>query len=204
MYQGGLIEFARPIDGAFPFLYTLEEDWQPVARWALAGWLVFYVIFLYQAYRGEGVLLMIDLVFIPIHEGGHLLFRFFGQWINVAGGTFLQLFTPFALAGYFALNRQATGTAFCSFFFFEQFLPISTYMADARARELPLLTVGDGDYVIHDWNYLFGSLGALNHDTAIAGAVRALGWLGMCATVAWLIFRAWTSDTSGGHLQTTT
>ena len=29
----------------FPFLYTLEEDWQPVARWALAGWLVFYVFF---------------------------------------------------------------------------------------------------------------------------------------------------------------
>jgi hypothetical protein len=187
-----------------PFLYTLEEDWQPVARWALGGWLVFYVLFLYQAYRGEGTLLMIDLVFIPIHEGGHLLFRFFGQWISVAGGTFLQLFTPFALAVYFALNRQVAGTAFCSFFFFEQFLPISTYMADARAQELPLLTVGDADYVIHDWNYLFGSLGVLNHDTAIAGAVRALGWLGMCATVAWLIVRAWTSAASADRAQTTT
>ncbi len=187
-----------------PFLEAVEEDWQPVARWALAGWLVFYLLFLYQAYRGGGTLLMIDLVFIPIHEGGHLLFRFFGQWISVAGGTFLQLFTPFALAVYFALNRQVAGTAFCSFFFFEQFLPISTYMADARAQELPLLTVGDADYVIHAWNYLFGSLGVLNHDTAIAGTVRALGWLGMCATVAWLVFRAWTSVTSADRAQTTT
>ena len=28
-----------------------------------------------------------DLVFVPIHEGGHLLFRFFGMTIAVAGGT---------------------------------------------------------------------------------------------------------------------
>lgn len=191
------------LTGRFPFLYTLKEDWQPIARWALAGWLVFYCLFLYQAYQGQGVLLMIDLVFIPIHEGGHLLFRFFGHWISVAGGTFLQLFTPFALAVYFALNRHVAGTAFCLFFYFEQFLPISTYMADARAQELPLLTVGDADYVIHDWNYLLGSLGVLNHDTALAGAVRVLGWLGMCATVAWLIFRAWASVTSAGRVQTT-
>ncbi len=148
-------------------------------------------------------MLMIDLVFIPIHEGGHLLFRWFGQWINVAGGTFLQLFTPFALAVYFALNRQVAGTAFCAFFFFEQFLPISTYMADARAQALPLLTVGDADYVIHDWNYLFGSLGVLDHDTAIAAAVRALGWFGMCATIVWLIFRSRTSVTSAGRMQAT-
>jgi hypothetical protein len=63
-------------------------------------------------------------------------------------------------------------------------------MADARAQELPLLTVGDGDYVIHDWAYLFGRLGVLEHDTAIAHAVRVLGWVGMIATVAWMIWRS--------------
>ncbi len=67
-----------------------------------------------------------DLVFVPIHEGGHLLFRFFGEWIMVAGGTFLQLFVPFALAVYFVFQRQLPGTAFCAFFFFEQFLPVGT------------------------------------------------------------------------------
>jgi hypothetical protein len=178
------------ITDRLPFLDALENDWQPVARWALVAWLVFYLLFLYQAYRGQGPLLMIDLVFIPIHEGGHLLFRFLGQWISIAGGTFLQLFAPFALALYFALQRHVTGTAFCAFFFFEQFLPIATYMADARAQALPLLTVGDASYVIHDWNYLFASLGLLNHDTQIAATVRALGWLGMLATVACLLYRS--------------
>jgi hypothetical protein len=173
-----------------PFLEVLEDDWRPVSRAILILASAFYLLFLYQAARGSGVLLMMDLVFVPIHEGGHLLFRFFGEFLAVAGGTILQLSVPLMLAAFFIFQRQIPGTAFCLFFFFEQFLPIATYMADARAQELPLLTVGDGDYVIHDWAYLFGRLGVLEHDTAIAHAVRVLGWVGMIATVAWMIWRS--------------
>jgi hypothetical protein len=173
-----------------PFLEVLEDDWRPVSRAILIVASAFYLLFLYQAARGSGVLLMMDLVFVPIHEGGHLLFRFFGEFLAVAGGTILQLSVPLMLAAFFIFQRQIPGTAFCLFFFFEQFLPIATYMADARAQELPLLTVGDGDYVIHDWAYLFGRLGVLEHDTAIAHAVRVLGWVGMIATLAWMIWRS--------------
>jgi hypothetical protein len=173
-----------------PFLEVLEDDWRPVPRAILIVASAFYLLFLYQAARGSGVLLMMDLVFVPIHEGGHLLFRFFGEFLAVAGGTILQLSVPLMLAAFFIFQRQIPGTAFCLFFFFEQFLPIATYMADARAQELPLLTVGDGDYVIHDWAYLFGRLGVLEHDTAIAHAVRDLGWVGMIATIAWMIWRS--------------
>lgn len=173
-----------------PFLEPLEEDWKPTPKLAFAAWVIFYLFFLYQAARGTGFLLLMDGVFVPIHEGGHLLFRFFGEFLNIAGGTFLQLFVPFSLATYFLFQRHAQGVAFCSFFFFEQFLPIATYMADARAQDLPLLTVGDAEYVIHDWNYLFGKLGLLQHDTQIAGAVRFIGWMGMIAVVVWLVWRA--------------
>jgi hypothetical protein len=177
-----------------PVLETLEDPWTAVPRYALIAWLIFYLLFLYQAVRGNGPLLMIDVVFVPIHEGGHLLFRFFGQFISVAGGTFLQLFVPFTLATYFAFQRQPQGTAFCTFFCFEQLLPISRYMADARTQELPLLTVGDPEFVIHDWNYLFTAFGVLNHDTQIAACVRAIGWLGMFATVAWFAWISWTAQ----------
>lgn len=174
-----------------PLLEPLEDDWNPVARWSLIVWLVFYLLFLYQAYRHQGPLLMIDVVFVPIHEGGHLFFRWFGsQWLYIAGGTLMQLFVPFALAVYFAFKRHVTGTAFCIFFFFEQFLPIATYMADARAQQLPLVTVGDSDYIIHDWFYLFSSFHVVNHDTQIAAVVRALGWLGMIGTILWLLWRS--------------
>ncbi len=178
-----------------PFLEPLEEDWQPVGRPILIVAAVFYLLFLFQAARGSGVLLMMDLVFVPIHEGGHLLFRFFGEFLAVAGGTILQLSVPLMLAAFFVFHRQILGTAFCVFFFFEQFLPVATYMADARVQELPLLTVGDGDDVIHDWAYLFGKLGVLDHDTQIAHAVRVLGWLGMIGTVAWMIWRGLRTET---------
>lgn len=171
---------------------ALEKDWQAVPRAVLILASAFYLLFLYQAARGRGPLLSIDLVFIPIHEGGHLLFRFFGwQFLYVAGGTILQLAVPLMLASYFALRRQVQGTAFCMFFFFEQLLPIATYMADARAQQLQLLTVGDSDFVIHDWTYLFDAFGVLRHDVQIAHAVRVLGWLGMFATAAWMVWRSW-------------
>jgi len=172
-----------------PFLESLEDDWARVPRAALAAWLLFYAWFLYDLFNGRGFLPMLDLVLLPIHEGGHLLFRFFGEFLSVAGGTFLQFFVPAALALYFAFRRQPQGTAFCSFMFFEQCLPTAKYMADARAQELPLLSVGGGDDVIHDWNYLFGHLGLLDHDVQIAGGVRLIGWIGMVGIVVWLVWR---------------
>jgi hypothetical protein len=175
--------------GRFPALADLEQEWEPVPRAALIAWTIFYSLFLYQLVRGSGILLLMDSVFVPVHEGGHLLFRFCGEFVCIAGGTFLQLFVPFALAVYFLFRRQSQGIAFCLFFFFEQFLPVATYMADARAQELPLLTVGDSEYVIHDWNYLFGKLSVLAHDTQIAAAFRMIGWLGMIGVVVWLIWR---------------
>jgi hypothetical protein len=172
-----------------PFLESLEDDWDPVPKAALIAWLLFYAWFLYDLYQGSGLLLMLDLVLVPIHEGGHLLFRFFGEFIMVAGGTFLQFFVPAVLAIYFAFRRQPQGTAFCGFIFFEQCLPTARYMADARAQELPLLSVGGGDDVIHDWNYLFGHLGVLDHDMQIAAAVRFIGWIGMLGVTGWLLWR---------------
>jgi len=62
-------------------------------------------------------------------------------------------------------------------------------MADARAMVLPLVTTGDPDYVEHDWNAIFTSLGVLQYDTAIAAVVRTLGWCGMLGSVGWLAAR---------------
>jgi hypothetical protein len=166
-----------------------ENAWIPVPRLVLVSLLLFFMFFLYELARDMEIPHLMDNVFVPIHEGGHLLFQYFGTTIGVAGGTFLQLFVPFALASYFAYHRQVPGVAFCMFFFFEQFLPVATYMADARAQQLPLVTVGDSEYVIHDWNYLFSRMGVLERDTQIAGAVRFVGWMGMIGVMIWLLWR---------------
>jgi hypothetical protein len=175
----------------FPFLDILEREWEPVSRRALIGWLVFYAILIGNAALRGSLLQWFDFVFVPIHEGGHLLFGYFGEWMMVIGGTFLQLFVPLALAVYFIFRRQLLGTAFCAFFFFEQFLPIGTYMADARCQCLEYVTVGDPELAEHDWFYLFSHTGVLEHDTQIGAFFRVLGWIGMLATIAWFSWRSW-------------
>jgi hypothetical protein len=101
----------------------------------------------------------------------------------------LQWLVPLLLAIYFFAQRQTSGFVFCLFFFFENWLYTATYMADARAQELPLVTTGDPDFVEHDFHAIFSSLGVLNYDTKIATIVRLLGWCGMLASVAWLVWR---------------
>lgn len=166
------------------------QTWQPVSVTSAIAWQAFYGLFLIYALRSDSGFLLIDNANLVVHEAGHLLFGWFGQIIGIYGGTLLQLIVPFALAASFAWRRHTTGTAFCTFFFFENFLYIATYMADARAQELPLVSVG-GEAADHDWERILSGLGLLQHDTQIAAVVRLAGWAGMLFVAGWLAWRAW-------------
>ena len=168
----------------------LDRPWQPVSRPALVGWLIFYAGFLIYALHADGGMLFIDLANLVVHEGGHNLFRWFGPTLGLWGGTLLQWLVPFLLAAYFFTQRQTTGFVFALFFFFENWLYTATYMADARAMLLPLVTTGDPDNVEHDWHTIFSSMGVLQYDTTIAGIVRFLGWCGMLGVVGWLVWQS--------------
>lgn len=167
----------------------MDRDWKPVSLPALIGWIIFYCGFLVYAASNQTGFLFIDNVNLVVHEGGHLLFGWFGYSIGIWGGTLLQWLVPLLLAAFFFVQGETAGFAFCAFFFFENWLYTSAYMADARVMVLPLVTVGDAEYTIHDWNFIFSQLGLLSHDTAIAAAVRVLGWLGMIAAASWLVYR---------------
>jgi hypothetical protein len=168
-----------------------ERSWESPSRPATIAWLAFYFLFLAYAFRRSGDFLLIDNVNLIVHEAGHLLFGWFGEALGIAGGTLLQLIVPLALGTSFAYRKHTAGAAFCYFFLFENFLYIATYMADARALDLPLVSVGGGESIDHDWAVMFGALGLLERDTQIAGFVRAIGWLGMLATMGWLSWRGW-------------
>ncbi|MGA8271795.1 MAG: hypothetical protein WB919_09580 [Candidatus Sulfotelmatobacter sp.] len=123
--------FDRPI---------FEKPWEPVSRPALVAWLVFYIGFLAYAFSAHGGFLFIDAANLVVHEGGHNLFGWFGPTLGLWGGTLLQWLVPFLLAVYFFNERRTAGFVFCVFFFFENWLYTATYMADARAQVLPLVT----------------------------------------------------------------
>ncbi len=173
--------------GMLDYLKSLwDEEWKQVSPWARSAWIAFFAIFLIYAasHRGEG--LFIDNVNLVVHEGGHALFSWFGYMPGLLGGTAFQLMVPLLLACYFFVQRQATGFAFCLFFFFENFLGVATYMADARAMALPLVTIGDPEFVTNDWHAIFSRVGLLEYDTTIASLVRFAGWSGMILTPVWL------------------
>ena len=82
----------------FEFLDALKENWQPVSKAARLGWLAFYVLFLLYAFASQGPSLFIDLAFVPIHEGGHLLFRWFGEtlyWVGLSSSSSCRWPLPF-------------------------------------------------------------------------------------------------------------
>lgn len=163
--------------------------WQPISSVGLAvllagcGWL-----FMLLATDEDGFLQILDSFNLVIHEFGHPFFGIFGEWPMWWGGTWMQLLVPAVIAFAFWWQRSALSLAFAGVWFFENFLNISRYIADARAQELPL--VGGGE---HDWTTILTHHGLLAQDTAIAATINKIGWIGMVACVGFAVF-AWLSQ----------
>jgi hypothetical protein len=126
----------------------------------------------------------ITLVF---HEMGHVLFAPFGQTLMIAGGSLTQLAIPM-VAALLLLKQQgdyfgfSVGTAWLGF----SALDLARYIGDARAMELPLVSLGPE--AEHDWFYLLSRMGWLRYDTRIAGAVAALGAVVLVLSIAFGIW----------------
>jgi len=159
-------------------------EWKPVSRLTGIAWLCFYALFLLYAFADRSGFLIVDYVNLIIHEGGHFFFSWFGNTIMILGGTIGELLVPLLCAIYFFCQRETTGFAFSTYWLFENFPYIGTYMADARSAALPL--VGSEE---SDWTILFGQWGLLAEDQKIGTIMRTLGWLGMLATMIWVVNR---------------
>jgi hypothetical protein len=170
------------MDLSFPEL----PPWERVSRVGGIAWLVAYSFFLLYAFRNTSGFLFPDMANLMIHEAGHLIFSWGGNTLMLLGGTIGELLAPLACGLFFFFQRQTYGFVFCSFWFFENFLYIGTYMKDARDNALPLINSEIGD-----WTILFSRWGVLDYDLKIGQAFRNLGWLGMSAAVVWLGYRTW-------------
>lgn len=130
---------------------------------------------------------------LGIHEAGHLLFSWFGLFLMVAGGTLLQLAAPVLSAVMFWRQPDYFALPICGAWLATSLYNVATYMADARAMELPLVTVGGGEPAVgHDWNYLLDTFGLLAYDTFLAGCVRLAAFVllwGSLAIGCWMLYR---------------
>jgi hypothetical protein len=165
-----------------------KDHWQKTTSRQLLGFGLGLAGFLALVFASEpGFVFILDHANLLFHEAGHPVVGLFSQRLETYGGTFGQLVFPVVLAVSFWRQGQALPFAASVIWFFENWLNIARYMADARALELPLLGGGD-----HDWNTIFSRWHVLAYDTQIAAAVKTIGWIGMAAACGWVFWRAWT------------
>lgn len=118
----------------------------------------------------------LDNVDLPIHETGHLLFRPFGEFLMIAGGSMFQVIFPLVFAVYFIWRRQFYSAAIVMFWVGQSVLNVWVYASDAIVMQL-ILTSGfsgsEGSF--HDWNYLLTSTGLIESTKGVAKVIRFAG-----------------------------
>ncbi len=150
-----------------------EQRWQKITQLKAIGFGIGFALFLVLVFASEpGFAFLLDHANLLFHEAGHPIIGIFSNRLETYGGTIGQLVFSVVLAVSFWRKGQALAFAASVIWFFENWLNIARYMADARALELPLLGGGD-----HDWNTIFTRWDILQYDTQIATAVKTIGWL---------------------------
>lgn len=118
----------------------------------------------------------LDLVDLPIHETGHLLFRPFGELLMVAGGSLFQVIFPAVFVGYFVWQKQFYSAAIVLFWVGQSVLNVYVYANDAVAMQLVLTSGSTGsEGSFHDWNYILDKFNLLDSTRTIAGIIRFTG-----------------------------
>ncbi len=159
--------------------------WQPVERRHLIGVTAFTAVVLLLLLAGDpGWTPILDSANLAFHEAGHKFYGLFGDTLALYGGVLGQLTFPIVVLVVFFVRREAHGVAVGGIWAAQNLFNIARYMADARARELPL--VGGGE---HDFAHIFTRWGALDRDLAIASTTRTIGWIGIVVALAWLAWR---------------
>ena len=155
-------------------------------RLIFAGILTIYFLWI-AAKPMDGSFL--DLVDLPIHEAGHLIFRLFGEFMMIAGGSLFQLIVPAVFVGYFVWHFKYYSAAITLFWLGQSLINVYIYAADARVMQLVLLgglTGSEGAF--HDWNYMLTRLGLLGSTDLIAGLIRAAGTITIIAAAVLSIY----------------
>ena len=175
-------------------LLYVEQHTDPVEWWGRAillaglaawGWQFIAMDFTHNPWEiGKSVLHNVDLVF---HEAGHVVFRPFGWFIMILGGTIGQLLIPAAVIGAFLYKRNPFGAAAGLWWLGQSFIDCAPYIDDAESQQLMLLGGFTGSDVVgaHDWNNILGSLHMVERHRVVATAADSIGTLFIIIAIVW-------------------
>jgi hypothetical protein len=138
---------------------------------------------------------LMHLPMVPIHEFGHILFRPFGEFMTMLGGSLFQAGLPLVFAGIFLVkNRDPFAAAVMLWWSAVAVMDIAPYVYDAGQPQHVLLTGRTGDTGSHDFIDVLADLGLLAKAQPVGYAVHrfgaamlgaAIGWAG------WIVWRQW-------------
>jgi hypothetical protein len=123
---------------------------------------------------------------LVFHEAGHVLFMPLGQWMTVAGGTLMQWLMPVVLGvALLWKNRDPFGASFALWLLGVSVMDTAPYLYDALHPQLVLLGGGTGEDGGHDFIFLLGSLGLLQHAQSLGLLLHKLGALLLLLALGW-------------------
>ena len=135
---------------------------------------------------------LIHLPMVPIHEFGHLLFRPFGEFMTLLGGSLFQIVLPLIFGGIFLIkNRDPYAASVMLWWSAIAVMDVAPYIYDAWAPQHVLLTGRTGDTGSHDFIDTLGDLGLLHKAQPIGRGVHAFGVIAMLIALAWGAWLVW-------------
>jgi hypothetical protein len=135
---------------------------------------------------------LIHLPMVPIHEFGHVLFRPFGEFMTLLGGSLFQVLLPLVFGGIFLVkNRDPFAAAVMLWWSAVALMHVAPYIYDAWAPQHVLLTGRNGDTGAHDFIDTLGDLGLLHKAQPIGRGVHAFGVAVMSVALAWGAWLVW-------------
>ena len=179
-----------------PFLYVPgeAEPWRIYADAALLAASVYFGLRFWRMDIPEWEMAGTFLhgAMVPFHEFGHLLFRPFGEFMTLAGGSLAQWLMPLAFLAFFTFkNRDNFAASLMLWWCGTQWIDLAPYAYDAFQPQHVLLTGRTGDTGAHDYIDILGDLGLLSHARGVARAMHEFGLLLMLAAWVWGGFILW-------------
>lgn len=133
-------------------------------------------------------------ILLPFHEAGHYaIFRWFGEFIMILGGTLAQHLMPIVLGTALLYKRRDPfGAALFLWLLGFSIIDMAVYMYDAYDPKIMLLggrTGAESDS--HDWMNIFGQLGLINKARMIGSFFDWLGRAVMFLALVWAGIVLW-------------
>ena len=176
-------------------LFYVDPKTEPVYFYSR---LLLYVLFVFWGWQfimmdytinpppaGNSFMHNINLVF---HEAGHVIFRLFGWFMGILGGSLAQLLMPVIVVVVFIVSSNDTFAASIGLWWLGQsFMDLAPYINDALKQELVLLggRTGADAPGNHDWNNILGELNRLEKCYDYAAYANNTGITIMLLAFAW-------------------